>query len=344
MLSMKLKTAALAAVVLLAGACAENSHRPMLPSGSEEDIHIPANSAPVSELQAVNLPNSFTRAVVPPKGKVTCEKASAHLPLARSGGVQTPSQLASLVEQSLGLDASGNGYISGTNMTPNMYVMSVNEAKIRVTGASALPMYLRSLTVMEAPKDVVFKMTRVIYVRDALCFETFKLDTKVGFARKAHADEKVWVDPNDNSIVQLSGCTNSPMSVHLIPGVAASPVSVSLIQTSGPDLSAERCLWVRVHPDQRQSLELRSGSVRGLVLRRWDNSDLSWENGRKSGYYAEVCFTEADMQYAESRGEDLVICNKKSSVILRRTRDFPTYRANPKFPKTDPAKLGKSWS
>lgn len=262
-----------------------------------------------------------------------CESATAYLPLANAGSIQTPSHLAGLIEQSLALDPTGGRHISGTNMTPAMYLTSVNRAKLRVTGVAVLPAYLRSLKAVSLPSGRTYRMTRVKVTVGRDCVKTYELDTSEGFARGPHPGEQAWIDPNDSSIVFAQDCTNSPFEFVQVngPSVIAEPLQSSV---------TEYCLWVRVREgEQRQFLKLRRGSLSGEVLRHWQPGQLNWQRGPRSGWYARVCLTEAEL----GLGDDLVLCNENNHNVLRAARDFSLIRANPDFPIDDAARLGDTF-
>lgn len=293
------------------------------------------------------VPNGFTRTASLKK----CSNASAMLPLSRAGSVKTASHLAALIDQSLSNDPGGNAYISGTNMTPNMYMHSINRSRVRVVGVSALPVYLRSLVSKKMPQGQMFRMSRVEYRLDDKCVERYTVDVSKGYARMAHPGEQAWVDPNDSSIVFAGDCTNSPLDVvTVVSGVDMSPPALtSSTANNEPVVRVKRpdtyCIWVRVREDERGYLKLRVGSPTegGDLIRTWQPNSIKWERGPKSGWYTKVCLTEADLVLAEKKKRNLFICNEKADVTLRRERDFPLLRSTPEFPKSDVATLGTGY-
>ena len=151
-------------VAVLVSGCFQHYAPPVAyqsPSHTTPAAALPQQTVPAPGAPSQSLPAPTTTSFVQRSSATTCTEASAWLPLANAGSIGTPSHLAALVEQSLGLDPSGNGLVSGTNMSPNMYLVSVNRAKHRVSGVGALPVYLRSLIQVDLPRDVSYLMTRV---------------------------------------------------------------------------------------------------------------------------------------------------------------------------------------
>ncbi len=316
------RIATLVFAAALAG-CSPLGPAPQL-NGDEGVLGQPVNTqvGPTVTLgQPVNAPPAPPQAFFTRKkevGTAGCTKATAWLPLSRAGAVRTPQALATLIERSLKADPSGNGQISGTNMTPAMYLVALRAAGQTVEGVGALPMFLRGLVEKPMPTGVKIRMSRVKYSAGSDCVERFELDAKVGHARAAHPGENAWVDPNTGRIVMAQDCTNTALEEVIVQ--AAQPTG--LVEAVPPVPTEQYCFWVRVkHPG---TIYARWSTVNGPVFETWKG--LKFEAGPGSGHFARLCLAEKYLKVAEKTEQPIVLCDASGHNTLRQA-DIDVLRA-----------------